>query len=101
MIYNGNVLNSLPDIYMTIYDDRVYFKRQNRNTHDAGNTYNKIGVSFSFLGVNIINEIIEKENVVIKNMIYEIREVQVMLDKEMFVTECHYYLYDKKITHYV
>lgn len=36
----------------------------------------------------------------IENMIYEIRGVQVMLDSEISATKCHFYLYDKIITHY-
>ena len=36
----------------------------------------------------------------IKDKIYEIRGVYVMLDSEIYVPKCHYYLYDKIITHY-
>jgi len=46
-----------------------------------------------------MNEIIE-EKLIIENMIYEIRGVQVMLDSEIYASKCHYYLYDKIITHY-
>ena len=42
-----------------------------------------------------MNEIIEKENIIIENMIYEIRDTQVMLDFEIVVTEC-YRLFIKK-----
>ena len=34
-----------------------------------------------------MNEIIEKENIKIENMIYEIRGKQVMLDREISVTK--------------
>lgn len=57
-----------------------------------------------------MNEIIEKENkfeienynqkAKIEDMIYEIRDIQVMFDSKIFATKCHYYLYDKIITHY-
>lgn len=36
----------------------------------------------------------------IEDMIYEIRGKQVMLDSEISVTKCRYYLYDKIITLY-
>lgn len=36
-----------------------------------------------------MNEILEKESVVIENMIYEIRGKQVMLDSEILITKCH------------
>ena len=41
-----------------------------------------------------MNEIIEKEEIKIENMIYEIRGVQVMLDSEISATKCHDYIYD-------
>ena len=47
-----------------------------------------------------MNEIIEKENIIIEDMIYEIRGVQVMFDSEISTTKCHSYLYDKIIIHY-
>ena len=47
-----------------------------------------------------MNEIIEKEQILIEDMIYEIRGVQVMLDSEISATKCDYYLYAKIITHY-
>lgn len=45
-----------------------------------------------------MTEIIKTENN-IKNMIYEIRGKQVMLDSELSATKCHGH-YDKIITHY-
>ena len=36
-----------------------------------------------------MNEIIEKEKVVIENMIYEVRGVQVMLSSEISATKWH------------
>ena len=36
-----------------------------------------------------MNEIIEKENIIIEDMIYEVRGVQVMLDSEISVTKLH------------
>ena len=47
-----------------------------------------------------MNEIMKKENIEIENMIFEVRGKQVMLDSEISVDKCHYYLYDKIITHY-
>lgn len=47
-----------------------------------------------------MNEIITNENILIENMIYELREIQVMLDSKMFATKWHDYLVDKIITHY-
>ena len=44
-----------------------------------------------------MNEIIEKENRKIENLIYEIREVQVMLDSEISTIKCHDYIYDNII----
>ena len=40
------------------------------------------------------------EEIKIENLIYEIRSKQVMLDSEILVIKCHYYLYDKITTHY-
>ena len=34
-----------------------------------------------------MNEIITNENILIENMIYELREIQVMLDSKMFATK--------------
>ena len=52
--------------------------------HDAEILIYRISVSFCFWGgVNIENEIIEKESVVIENMIYDVRGVQVMLDSDV------------------
>lgn len=45
------------------------------------------------------NEIL-KEEVVIENMIYEIRGKQVMLDSKLCVSKCHGYLYDKIVAHF-
>ena len=42
-----------------------------------------------------MNEVMEKELVRIKNIIYVIDGNEVMLDRELFVSECHRYLYDK------
>ena len=47
-----------------------------------------------------MNEIIEEKNLNIKDMIYEIRGKQVMLDSEIYVAKWHDYSYDKIITHY-
>lgn len=47
-----------------------------------------------------MNEIIEKEDINIENMIYEINNVEVMLDSEIAVTKCHDYLYNKIVTNY-
>ena len=47
-----------------------------------------------------MNEIIEKENIIIEDIIYEIRGKQVILDREIFAIKCHSYLYDKIIIHY-
>lgn len=47
-----------------------------------------------------MDEVIEKDNIKIKNMIYEMRGKQVMLDIEIFATNYHYYLYCEMITHY-
>ena len=44
-------------------------------------------------------EVIEKEIVEIKNLIYKINGVQFMLDSEISVTKRRYYLYDKIVTH--
>ena len=41
-----------------------------------------------------MNEVLEKEETKIENMIYEIRGVQVMLDSEISATKCHDYTYD-------
>ena len=41
-----------------------------------------------------MNEIIEKEQKLIKNMIYEVRGVQVMLDSDIVTTKCYNYLYN-------
>ena len=42
-----------------------------------------------------MNEAMKKEIIHVENMIYEINGVEVMLDVELFVSECHCYLYDK------
>ena len=42
-----------------------------------------------------MNEVMEKEAIHVENMIYEINGVEVMLDVELFVSECHCYLCDK------
>ena len=42
-----------------------------------------------------MNEVMEKETNHVENMIYEINGVEVMLDVELSVSECHCYLYDK------
>ena len=47
-----------------------------------------------------MNELIEKEEIKIENMIYEVRNVQVMLDCEVSETKCHDYKYDILVTHY-
>jgi len=47
-----------------------------------------------------LDEVIEKEDVEIKDMIYEIRGVDVMFDSEIFATKCHDYFYVKIVTHY-
>ena len=44
-----------------------------------------------------MNEVIEKENIIIKDMIYEIRGTQVMLDSEIVVTKCHNHIHDNMI----
>ena len=36
-----------------------------------------------------MNEIVEKENIMIENMIYEVRGVQVMLSSEISATKWH------------
>ena len=41
-----------------------------------------------------MNEVIEKENIKIENMIYEIRGDQVIFDSELVVSKCHDYLFD-------
>lgn len=47
--------------------------------HDVEILIYRISISFLFLkGVNIMNEIIKRENVVIEDIIYEVREIQVM-----------------------
>lgn len=40
------------------------------------------------------------EEINIQNLIYEVRDEQVMSGSEISVTKCHIYLYDKMITHY-
>ena len=47
-----------------------------------------------------MTDLIVKHDVVIKNLIYEIRGKQVMLDSEIAVTKCHNYFYGKVVTHY-
>ena len=47
-----------------------------------------------------MNEVIVKDEVVIENLIYELRGKQVMLDSEIVVTKCHDYFFDKIVTHY-
>lgn len=66
--------------------------------HDAEILIYKMSVSFLFekKGGNIMNEVIERENIVIEDMIYEIRGVQVMLSSDVFVTKCNGHM----ITHY-
>ena len=41
-----------------------------------------------------MNEIIEKENITIEDMVYEMRGVQVMFDSEISTTKCYYYFYN-------
>ena len=36
-----------------------------------------------------MNEIISQDNIIVENMIYEVRGVQVMLSKELSVTKWH------------
>ena len=45
-----------------------------------------------------MDEIIEKEIIDIENMIYEIRGVQVMLDRKIIINKYCNYIYDKIIT---
>lgn len=47
-----------------------------------------------------MNEVMEKETIKIENMIYEIRGVQVMLDSEFDVTECHRLFIKKRMINY-
>lgn len=52
--------------------------------HDAEILIYKISVSFLFRnGEDIMNEIVEKDNIAIENMIYEVRGVQVMLSSDV------------------
>ena len=41
----------------------------------------------------VINDLIEIEDIKIENMIYEIRDKQVMLDSEISATKCHGIIY--------
>ena len=47
-----------------------------------------------------MNNTFIKDEVVIENLIYEIRGKQVMLDSKIAVTKCHNYFYGKVVTHY-
>ncbi|MBR4618658.1 MAG: hypothetical protein IKO49_05080 [Bacilli bacterium] len=47
-----------------------------------------------------MNYLIVKDEAVIENLIYVIREVQVILDSEISSTQCHDYLYNKIVKHY-
>ena len=47
-----------------------------------------------------MNEVKEKNKVIIGNLIYEVRGKQVILDSKISVTKCNSYLYDKIVTHY-
>jgi len=47
-----------------------------------------------------MNEGKEKNEVIIENLIYEVRGKQVMLDFEISTTKCNSYLYDKIVMHY-
>ena len=47
-----------------------------------------------------MNEIREKENIIIEDMICEVRRVEVMFDSEISTTKWYYYFYGKIITHY-
>ena len=47
-----------------------------------------------------MNEVIEKEEIKIENMIYEIRDTQVMLDFEIVVTKCHRLFIKKRMINY-
>ena len=44
---------------------------------------------YFFYGGYVMNEVIEKENIKIKDMIYEIRGMQVILDREISATKWH------------
>ena len=45
-------------------------------------------------------DILEKDNIKIENLIYEINGIQIMVDSEVSVTKCHDYKHDILITHY-
>ena len=45
-----------------------------------------------------MNEVIEKEIISIKDLIYEIDRVEVMLDCEISATKCNCNFYDKIVT---
>ena len=47
-----------------------------------------------------MNEVKEKNKVIIGNLIYEVCGKQVILDSEISATKLHDYLIDKIITHY-
>ena len=103
-MYNKNVSNSLPDIYMTI-DSIGYISRGKIEIYMMREILiYKVSVSFcSCFDVRWkkrMNEIIEKEKIKLEDMIYEIRGEEVMLSSEIYATKYHYYLYDKIITHY-
>ena len=85
-IYNENVLNSLPDIYMTIKMIGCISRGKIEICMIRVEILiYKISVSlFIILKEEIkMNEIIEKEQILIEDMIYEVRGVQVMLDSDI------------------
>ena len=47
-----------------------------------------------------MNEIIDKEDIKVEDMIYEIRGKQVMLDFSVSTNKCYGYKYDILVTHY-
>ena len=47
-----------------------------------------------------MNEVIEKEEIKIENLVYNIRGQQVMLDSEIVVTKCHRLFIKKGIINY-
>ena len=102
-MYDENVLNSLPDIDMTIDSIGWYISSGKIEIYMMREILiYKVSVSFYYFDVRRkkMNEIIEKEKIKLEDMIYEIRGEEVMLSSEIYATKYHYYLYDKIITHY-
>ncbi len=53
-----------------------------------------------YVWVKKLNEVEEKEEIVVENMVYEIKGKQVMLDTKISATKCHGNYYASMVTYF-